>query len=132
MTLFKGSCHIELIIDSLSLSILFSPNSNSFPLNSNIPDAQRIPDTPKIHFCTPTKKDARRHTKSMLSMYREIHPNLPVHTLRLMGFTKEQSETGILGWCHLYYFCHFCCDVHFRIHRCANSFTRLIFLLNKF
>jgi hypothetical protein len=41
MTLFEGSCHIELIIGSLSLSILFLPNSNSFRLNSNIPDAQR-------------------------------------------------------------------------------------------
>ncbi len=41
MSLFKGSCHIELTLDSLSLSILFSPNSNSFPLNSNIPDLQQ-------------------------------------------------------------------------------------------
>ncbi len=36
MTLFKGSCHVKLIIDSLSLSILFSPYSNSFPLNSRL------------------------------------------------------------------------------------------------
>ena len=33
-------CHIKKIIGSLSLSILFSPNSNSFPLNSNIADTQ--------------------------------------------------------------------------------------------
>jgi hypothetical protein len=36
MTLFKGSCHVKLIIDSLSPSILFSPYSNPFPLNSRL------------------------------------------------------------------------------------------------
>ncbi len=36
MTLFKGHRRIEKIIVSLSLSNLFSPNSNSFPMNSNI------------------------------------------------------------------------------------------------
>jgi hypothetical protein len=55
-------CHIKKIIGSLSLSILFSPNSNSFPLNSNIADTQWL----KIPFCTPTKTDAR---KGMFSMY---------------------------------------------------------------
>ena len=34
-------CHIKKKIGSVSLSILFSPNSNSFPLNSNIADTQR-------------------------------------------------------------------------------------------
>ncbi len=36
--LLRVLCHIKKIIGSLSLSILFSPHSNSFPLNSNIAD----------------------------------------------------------------------------------------------
>ena len=72
MTLFKGSCHTKLIIGSLSLSILFSHNSNSFPLNSNIPDAQQS----KNPFSYTHEDKRKKTTKSMFSMYQEIHPNL--------------------------------------------------------
>ena len=41
MTHLNGHCHIEKIIVSLSHSNLFLPNSNSFPLNSDIAETQR-------------------------------------------------------------------------------------------
>ncbi len=50
MTLFKGSCHVKLIIDSLSLSILFSPYSNSFPLNSRLGAAKSSERGKKLCF----------------------------------------------------------------------------------
>jgi hypothetical protein len=40
--LFKGYCRIEKVIVSLSLSNLFSPNSNSFPMNSNIAETAMV------------------------------------------------------------------------------------------
>ncbi len=41
-TLFNGYWRIEKIIVSLSLSNLFSPNSNSFPTNSNIAETATV------------------------------------------------------------------------------------------
>ena len=64
MTLFKGSCHIELKVGYLSPSILFLPNSNSFLLNSNILYAQRS----KNPFSY-TDKDRRKKTYKKYVFY---------------------------------------------------------------
>ncbi len=68
--LFKGYCRIEMIIVSLSLSNLYSPNSNSFLMNLNIAETATV--YIKLHFCTLAKTDTRIHAKSMFSIYREI------------------------------------------------------------
>ena len=78
MILFKGSCHIKLIIDSLSLSILFSLNSNSFPLNSNIPDAQRS----KNPFSY-TEED--RHKKTYTKYVFDVSGNSPKFAYAYLG-----------------------------------------------
>ena len=41
MMLFKDCCHSEKVIFSLLFSNSFSSNSNSFPLNSKIPEQQQ-------------------------------------------------------------------------------------------
>ncbi len=46
----KGYCRIEKIIVSLSLSNLFSPNSNSFPMNSNIAETATVLNSIFVHW----------------------------------------------------------------------------------
>ncbi len=85
---FKGSCHIKMIIGSLSLSILFSPNSNSFPLNSNITDAQRSKN-PFLY----TDKDRCKKTYNKYVFYVSgISPKFAYgHTLRLFFMFVKMS-----------------------------------------
>jgi len=52
----NGHCHIEKIIVSLSLPNLFLPNSNLFPLNSNIADKNQL--------STPTKDRCKNNVTS--------------------------------------------------------------------
>ena len=74
MTLFKGPLSYQKIIGSPSLSILFLPNSNSFPLNSNIPDTQWS----KNPFSYPDKD---RRKKRYIFYVSGKSPNLPISLL---------------------------------------------------
>jgi len=67
-------CHIKKIHGSLSLSILFLPNSNSFPLNSNIADTQRSKN-PFSYI------DKDRRKKRYVFYVSGKSPNLPMDTL---------------------------------------------------
>ncbi len=82
--LFKGYCCIEKIIVSLSLSNLISPNSNSFPMNSNIAETK----TPFLY----TDEDRRKNTRKKDVFY--ISGNSPTFAYRRPLRLPQMESAG--------------------------------------
>ena len=105
MTLFKGPLSYQKIIGSPSLSILFLPNSNSFPLNSNIADTQWSKN-PFLY----TAKDRRK--KRYVFYVSGKSPNLPIGIPEAWCFSYQNHifpkycDASEIFWRSLRVLCH--------------------------